>query len=812
MSDQGVTAEDLKPTEDTEEKPTKDLEYTELKLDDDDDELGLIDNVDIEDIPLVDELRSHVDELKTADLLDYIDRYQQKIEVYRAQKVKLKQSKRENVKKHRGSVIDLHNRMFKKLIDTESEQKTELEHTKDRVLELETEVKKFKFTEQDAEAVAKGDGNSFKTGQIETLLDENAKLEKKARDLETKLKSSVIELEKMKREKTHDEQRKSISTLHTNMFTKLLDAEDDFKDKMDKVNAKLVRTQRALKLEKMRTVQSDHLRRDSIQTVHNNMLTKLLDAEAEHDMKEERHQKEVNALKAALRKEILRNAARAEKDAADREDVDSDMSDLETEKETRHTPKHKERFDDLWNEADEPAAEVERLKRQIVGLEKQLKEANVENEEIERTRKDSIHNLHNNMFQKLLDAEFEYEEEIERLHREKEEFNKKIEFYEDALKKMNSGDGATEIIQLREEIQQKNEEIEALQVKVENEQKQMQIIPHDYLDNLLEEACAKHTRKESLMNHLQAQLEKHLPQPVAAQLAETLVISVQNNAYDKMEITEEDTKDDNRRSSQLLLSETAVAEDGGAKPADKTLNSLVSMVNQLQIENQVLKAEKESLQSRMDEQCDASKEQQNSLQSVVNKLQNEVKILQVEKEGLQSLTDELLQKQSEMAKDIAQSKSMRSMIKELQNEVEILRTEKDNSIETCNQLRNENNALNEECKESKMELVNLKSKYDELKQKCPLDITQYKEWSGEDVIMWIVSLENGRFKKYEETLKVSFKEQEFVGQWLDDVQKSDVHDWGIKHFGDKTKLFQYIDEITNNTLKSSPCFLYVTHM
>eukprot|EP01084_Bolivina_argentea_P097392 175074_1 len=31
-------------------------------------------------------------------------------------------------------------------------------------------------------------------------------------------------------------------------------------------------------------------------------------------------------------------------------------------------------------------------------------------------RKDSIHNLHNNMFQKMLDAEFEYEEEIERLH------------------------------------------------------------------------------------------------------------------------------------------------------------------------------------------------------------------------------------------------------------------------------------------------------------------------------------------------------------------------------------------------------------
>eukprot|EP01083_Nonionella_stella_P227711 807683_1 len=186
MSDQGVT--------------TKEFEYTELKLDDDDNALGLIDNVEIEDIPPIDELRSHANELKTADLLDYIDRYQQKIEVYLAQKVKLKQSKRENVKKHRASVIDVHNRMFKKLLDTESEQKTELQHTKDRVLELETEVKKYKFTEQETEAVAKGDANAFKSGQIETLHDENAKIEKKARDLETKLNTSLIEIEKMKRD------------------------------------------------------------------------------------------------------------------------------------------------------------------------------------------------------------------------------------------------------------------------------------------------------------------------------------------------------------------------------------------------------------------------------------------------------------------------------------------------------------------------------------------------------------------------------------------------------------------------------------
>eukprot|EP01083_Nonionella_stella_P013993 39358_1 len=102
------------------------------------------------------------------------------------------------------------------------------------------------------------------------------------------------------------------------------------------------------------------------------------------------------------------------------------------------------------------------------------------------------------------------------------------------------------------------------------------------------------------------------------------------------------------------------------------------MVNQLQIKNQALKVEKETLESLMDELLrnqSASEEEQNGLQSMVNKLQNDVKILQVEKEGLSSLTDELLQKQSEMTKDSAQGTSTRSMIKELQNEIEKLRNE-----------------------------------------------------------------------------------------------------------------------------------------
>merc|ERR1712154_750698 len=164
--------------------------------------------------------------------------------------------------------------------------------------------------------------------------------------------SAELAVEKMKHERTSDSHRKSISTLHTNMFKKLLDAEDDFEDKIDRLKDEVNAKQRELAMEKMKNEQSDKLRRDSIQTVHNNMLTKLLDAQAEHDEKEEKYLNEIKSLKQELRKEILKNGANRErlkelnKDRNEDSD-DEDLSDLETENEGRKKKKNK--FDDLWN-------------------------------------------------------------------------------------------------------------------------------------------------------------------------------------------------------------------------------------------------------------------------------------------------------------------------------------------------------------------------------------------------------------------------------------------------------------------------------
>lgn len=56
----------------------------------------------------------------------------------------------------------------------------------------------------------------------------------------------------------------------------------------------------------------------------------------------------------------------------------------------------------------------------------------------------------------------------------------------------------------------------------------MHIIPHEYLDNLLEEAVAR-------IQHIQERLQRHLPEPVAHTLAETLVNDGQDEDGDHEE-------------------------------------------------------------------------------------------------------------------------------------------------------------------------------------------------------------------------------------------------------------------------------------
>ena len=117
-------------------------------------------------------------------------------------------------------------------------------------------------------------------------------------------------------------------------------------------------------------------------------------------------------------------------------------------------------------------------------------------------------------------------------------------------------------------------------------------------------------------------------------------------------------------------------------------------------------------------------------------------------------------------------------------------------------LRQQNNTLNDECKEAKMENIELKQKLQRLKQKRNIDPSQFMEWSGDEFVEWICSLEKGKFEQYRSILSAAFKKQGISGQAIPHIQKNDWQNWGIQNFMDRTKIDQYVQKLIPQNVKN----------
>merc|ERR1712228_1013386 len=388
---------------------------------------------------------------------------------------------------------------------------------------------------------------------------------------------------------------------------------------------------RELSEARMKNDSADKLRRDSIQTVHNNMLTKLLDAQAEGDEKEEKYLSEIKNLKTQLRMEILKNSTQREREQDNGNDSDgSDMSDLETtenNKKGNNVQIGSQKFDDLWDEADDPGVEIERMKGHIEKLESELSELKKENVSIEKQRKDSIHHLHNNMFQKLLDAEFEYENELAEMTQREEELKEKVGFYEehfeddereinpkeymhlkDELKTKNDVIEAnkSQIFELTAQIEKANEKIDSLEVSVANEQKQrrgsVSFLSKQMMAKLLEAEEESEEQRKNFKEKLQA-LEKELEasKEMSFNLEKTRrnsVTKVSQTMFSKLLEAEQNKKQNVEKYEQRIneLEQKLADEMNKSENLEKTRRDSVTKVSQTMF-SKLLNAEKDKKQS-----------------------------------------------------------------------------------------------------------------------------------------------------------------------------------------------------------------------
>ena len=73
----------------------------------------------------------------------------------------------------------------------------------------------------------------------------------------------------------------------------------------------------------------------------------------------------------------------------------------------------------------------------------------------------------------------------------------------------------------------------------------------------------------------------------------------------------------------------------------------------------------------------------------------------------------------------------------------------------------------------------------------------FKEWEWEQILEWILSCDDGRFKRYEEKLRKNLQQEEVSGVDLKDVNEVDIKRWGVTKFSDIKTLCSNIQELVN---------------
>ena len=103
------------------------------------------------------------------------------------------------------------------------------------------------------------------------------------------------------------------------------------------------------------------------------------------------------------------------------------------------------------------------------------------------------------------------------------------------------------------------------------------------------------------------------------------------------------------------------------------------------------------------------------------------------------------------------------------------------------QLRTENEGLRQENIRLKMQF---KAK--------SLDLSQYKSWNWQEMLQWILSIDDSRFNVYETQLRQMLNEEKPTGDDLGYVTENDIKRWGITNFRDIKIVLQNIKKLVND--------------
>ena len=95
----------------------------------------------------------------------------------------------------------------------------------------------------------------------------------------------------------------------------------------------------------------------------------------------------------------------------------------------------------------------------------------------------------------------------------------------------------------------------------------------------------------------------------------------------------------------------------------------------------------------------------------------------------------------------------------------------------------------EEQKESQLQIQQLTNKIKML-QMSSLDVNKYEDWKWEEILQWIMNMDDSRFRKYESDLTNNLSVEQPSGANLKEVNEGDIRRWGVTRFSD-IKILSY---------------------
>ena len=106
-------------------------------------------------------------------------------------------------------------------------------------------------------------------------------------------------------------------------------------------------------------------------------------------------------------------------------------------------------------------------------------------------------------------------------------------------------------------------------------------------------------------------------------------------------------------------------------------------------------------------------------------------------------------------------------------------------------LRDQAVEYEDEQKEAQRKMAELEEKVKDLQLRA-MDVSRFMDWNWEQIHFWIMSVEGGRFKKYDAILREVLSDADMEGEDLLNANQSFIKMWGIKDRKDRMGLLGHI--------------------